>query len=50
MLTNNLVVLLLNICLVAGAPAEKRSDFSATGGSSDQIAQDSNISGVSYRI
>ncbi|XP_037038396.1 uncharacterized protein LOC119075915 [Bradysia coprophila] len=44
MLTNNLVLLLLNIYLVTCAPAAQRDDRSARG-SSDQIAQGSNISG-----
>lgn len=49
MLMNNLVVLLLNIYLVICAPAEKRDYLPIAGGSNDQIAQDSNISGVSVR-
>lgn len=47
MLTKNLIVLLLNIYLVTCAPAENQNDL-YVGSSSDQIAQDSNISGVSW--
>lgn len=46
MLTKRVIVFILNIYLVSSAPTENSNDLSA-GRSNDQIAQDSNISGVS---
>lgn len=46
MLKNNWVVFFLHICLVFCAPYEEKKGLPASS-SSDQITQDSNISGVS---